>query len=226
MIGRVLWWLFWRLVRLGFWLGLIVLVLVLVMRWAGPGPTYLMLSERARLGAIEREWVPLEDIPAYVADAAVAAEDVHFCRHGGFDWAALRAAWADGASRGGSTISQQVAKNVFLWPERSWLRKGVEAGLTGLIERLWGKRRIMEMYLNVAEFGEGVFGVEAGAQAAFGRGAAELTRAQAARLMSVLPAPRDRSPVNLGDIQARRLPVILDGSVAVGRDARGACYRP
>ena len=226
MIGRVMLWMFWRLVRLGFGLGLLVLLAVVALRWWGPGPTYLMASEKMRLGAIERVWLPLEAIPPHVADAAVAAEDVQFCRHGGFDWDALRAAWEDGASRGGSTISQQVAKNVFLWPDRSWLRKGVEAGFTALIEPVWGKARIMEVYLNVAEFGEGVFGIEAGAQAAFGVAAADLSREQAARLMSVLPAPRDRSPVRLDAGQAKRLPVIVDGSVAVGRDARGACYRP
>lgn len=220
----------WKLVRqVVFWglvLGLVIIAIIGAMRWLPVPQTLLMHQEQARLGKIERVWVPLRALPPHVADAAVAAEDVHFCDHRGFDWAALQAAWADGAARGGSTISQQVAKNVFLWVDRSWLRKGLEAGFTGLIEALWGKRRIIEVYLNVAEFGTGVFGVEAGARTAFGVGAADLTPDQAARLMTVLPNPRARSAVTLSGGQARRLSVIANGAVAVGRDARGACYRP
>ena len=226
MIGRMILRTAWWLVRWTFRLAVVLVLLVAALRFVPPVPTYLMMSEGARLGSISRSWVPLSDLPPHVADAAVAAEDVHFCRHWGFDWEALRAAWADGARRGGSTISQQVAKNVFLWPARSWLRKGLEAGFTGLIEPLWGKARIIEVYLNVAEFGEGVFGVEAGAQAAFGVSAADLTPEQAARLMTVLPNPKARSAAKLSASQARRLKVVADGAVAVGRDQRGACYRP
>ena len=140
-------------------------LLTLAYRWIDPPVTWLMLSERWRLGAIEREWVGLDAMSAYLPLSAAAAEDANFCRHWGLDLDGIRAALADSERlRGGSTISQQVAKNVFLWPARSWLRKGLEAGFTVLIEALWPKRRIMEVYLNVAEFDEGVFGVEAAAR--------------------------------------------------------------
>ena len=219
----------WRLVRwLLRWLvrlAVVVVIFVAALRWIDPPLTFLMASERARLGGIAHEWVDLSALPAHVADAAVAAEDANFCRHRGFDIEAIRAAWADGANRGASTISQQTAKNVFLWPERSWLRKGLEAGFAGLIELLWGKRRIIEVYLNVAEFGEGVFGIGAASRAAFDVPAAELSQGRAARLMTVLPAPRDRSAVSLSATQAARLKTIEAGAATIGRDDRGACYR-
>ncbi len=161
--------------RVALALGLAAVALALVYRWVDPPITWLMLSERLRLGAIERDWVPLSAMSDYLPLSAAAAEDADFCLHWGFDVAGIRAALADtDRLRGGSTISQQVAKNVFLWPARSWLRKGLEAGFTMLIEALWPKRRIMEVYLNVAEFDEGVFGVEAAARRYWGVGAADL----------------------------------------------------
>ncbi len=190
--------------RLRRWLARAVLVLaalaaalVLLGRWVDPPPGVLMLGERLRLGHIERDWVPLAAMSANLPLSAAAAEDADFCGHWGFDVAGIRAALADSARlRGGSTISQQVAKNVFLWPSRSWLRKGLEAGFTGLIEALWPKRRIMEVYLNVAEMGEGVFGVEAAARRYWQAGAADLGPQRSARLMAVLPDPKRRSPVS------------------------------
>jgi monofunctional biosynthetic peptidoglycan transglycosylase len=143
---------------------------------------------------IDVRTVPLARISAQLALAVVAAEDQKFPTHAGFDVDAIAGALqsnADGGRvRGASTISQQVAKNLFLWSGRSWVRKGLEAWFTVLIEALWSKHRILEVYLNVAEFGDGIYGAEAAAQRFFGRPAAALGRAQAARLAAVLPNPR------------------------------------
>ena len=117
-----------------------------------------MSAEQRRLGTVAHDWVAMEDIAPAMARSAVAAEDADFCLHWGFDVAAIRAALDDGGARGGSTITQQVVKNVYLWQGRSWIRKALEALLTPLVEAVWSKRRILEVYLNVAEFGEGVFG--------------------------------------------------------------------
>ncbi len=214
-----------RLVRAMLVLLLAAAGLVLGLRWVNPPVTYLMFAERARLGGIAREWVPLERMAVNLALSAVAAEDADFCAHHGFDLAGIRAALADRERlRGGSTISQQVAKNVFLWPERSWLRKGLEAGMTLMIEALWGKRRILEVYLNVAEFDSGVFGVEAAARRYFGVGAAELGPRRAARLMAVLPDPKRRSPVSGSGFIARRGEAIARGAATIRADGRAACF--
>ena len=140
------------------------------------------------------QWVPLEQISRHVLQAAVASEDQKFLDHNGFDLQAIEKALVYNSKgkkiRGASTISQQTAKNVFLWSGRSWFRKGLESGFTVLIEAVWGKRRILEIYLNSIEFGPGVFGVEAAAQRYFKRSAAQLTAQQAALLVTVLPNPR------------------------------------
>ena len=206
-------------------LALLAVGLVLLFRWVNPPPGYLMIAERLRLGAIEREWVPLAAMSPDLPLSAAAAEDANFCRHWGFDLAGIRAAMADSERvRGGSTISQQVAKNVFLWPARSWLRKGLEAGFTLLVEALWPKRRIMEVYLNVAEMGEGVFGAEAAARHFWKIGAADLGPQRSARLMAVLPDPRDRSPVSGSAYVARRGAAIQKGAATIRADGRGACF--
>jgi monofunctional glycosyltransferase len=211
--------------RLVFYLLLGVVGTVLLLRVANPPVTWLMVSEWRRLGAIERDWVPLGAMSAHLPLSAAAAEDANFCTHWGFDLDGIRAALSDTARlRGGSTISQQTAKNVFLWPERSWLRKGLEAGFTGLIEALWGKRRIMEVYLNVAEFDEGVFGVEAAARRYFGVGAEAVSASQAARLMAVLPEPKGRSPVSGTRFIQTRGAAIARGAETIRVDGRAACF--
>jgi monofunctional biosynthetic peptidoglycan transglycosylase len=198
---------------------------VLLLRVVNPPITWLMLAEWRRLGTIERQWVPLEAMAPTVPLAAVAAEDANFCRHWGFDLEGIRDALADTERlRGGSTISQQTAKNVFLWPERSWLRKGLEAGFTGLIELLWGKRRILEVYLNVAEFDEGVFGVEAAARRYWGLSAAELGPQRAAQLMAVLPDPKGRAPTSGTRFIASRGAAIQSGAETIRADGRAACF--
>jgi monofunctional biosynthetic peptidoglycan transglycosylase len=198
---------------------------VLLFRWVNPPLTYLMASEWVRLGGISRDWQPLGAMPAHVALSAAAAEDANFCLHPGFDVEGIRAALADTSRRrGGSTITQQVAKNVYLWPGRSWLRKGLEAGFSVLIELLWPKRRIMEVYLNVAEFDTGVFGVQAAARRYWGVNASDLGPQQAARLMAVLPDPKRRSPVSGTRYIARRGASIAQGAATLRKDGRGACF--
>jgi monofunctional biosynthetic peptidoglycan transglycosylase len=166
-------------------------------RLINPPVTFLIASEWWRLGDVDRDWRDIEEMPA-MALAVMAAEDARFCAHRGFDFVAIRKAWREsengGRLRGASTISQQVAKNVFLWPGRSWLRKGLEVGFTGLIEAFWPKRRILEVYLNVAETGEGAFGAEAAARRYFGVGADGLTVRRAALIAAALPNPKKRNP--------------------------------
>lgn len=174
---------------------------VLLLRWVPPPTTAFIVGRRIAAArerrpefAIRRRWVPRERIAAAAALAVVAAEDQKFPAHHGFDLESLQDALeersAGGRARGASTISQQTAKNLFLWPGRSWLRKGLEAWLTALIELLWPKARILEVYLNVAEFGDGVYGVEAAAGAFFGKPASALGPREAALLAAVLPSPR------------------------------------
>ena len=169
---------------------------------ADPPATPLILQERMRLGAAAQDWVPLEEIAPALRRAVLAAEDAGFCSHWGVDEASMRAAgaafWAGEARpRGGSTITQQTAKNLLFGPARTLLRKSAELWAALWIEALWSKRRILEVYLNVAEFGPGVFGAEAAARAHFGVSAADLNWDQAARLAAVLPAPRVRDPNRL-----------------------------
>ena len=188
--------------------------------------TPYMLAERARHGSLTYAWVPMDRIAPVMQRAAVAAEDANFCRHWGFDIAALRQAIDGGARRGGSTISQQTVKNAFLWQGRSWPRKAAEAILTPAVELAWSKRRILEVYLNVAEFDRAVFGVEAAARHYFGVAAADLSPVQAARLAAILPSPKTRSASAPGDFTRRRAAAILDGAETIRRDGRAACFQP
>lgn len=186
--------------------------LIALYRFAPPPGTPLMLIRLAQGQGLERDWLPLEAIAPSLAGAVIAAEDNLFCRHSGFDWGAIRLAlddWEDGGRlRGASTITMQTAKNLFLWPGQSWLRKGVEAYLAAWLELLWPKRRIVEVYLNVAEWGPGVYGAEAAARAHFGRSAARLTDSQAALLAAVLPSPLRRSASQPSRQVRRRADVI------------------
>lgn len=215
----------WRWLRRAL-LALVAVPLLLIALYAvlAPPTTPYILAEGMRLGGVERRWMPLEGIAPEMARAAVAAEDANFCRHSGFDIAALRAAMRGGASRGGSTISQQTVKNALLWQGRSWPRKALEAVLTPVAELVWSKRRMLEIYLNVAEFGDGVFGVEAAARDRFGVGAADLTQGQAARLAAVLPAPKARDAADLPPPLLRRAERIADGAATIRRDGRDDCF--
>jgi monofunctional biosynthetic peptidoglycan transglycosylase len=175
-------------------------LLVAILRFVPPPVTSFMLHARleATLAGqpfeLRYQWRDIEHVSPHAAVAVVAAEDQRFPLHAGFDLESIRRAARHnergGRIRGASTISQQVAKNLFLWPGRSWIRKGIEAGFTVLIETLWTKQRILEVYLNVAEFGPGIYGVEAASQRYFGKGADRLTEREAALLAAVLPSPR------------------------------------
>ena len=157
---------------------------------------------------IAYDWRDLEDIAPSLPLAAVAAEDQNFARHRGFDMAAIERALEHNARggrvRGGSTISQQLAKNLFLWSGRSWVRKGLEAWYTLLVEALWPKQRILEVYVNVAEFGDGIYGGQAAARRYWGKDASALTAAESARLAAVLPSPRRYSAERPGPYVQRR----------------------
>ncbi len=199
-------------------------VLILLFSFV-PVPTNIyILSETVRLGGVSKDWVPMEDIAPVMARSAVAAEDANFCLHWGFDMAAIREAVAEGSNRGASTISQQTVKNVFLWHERSWLRKAAEAVLTPVVETLWSKRRILEVYLNVAEFDEGVFGVQAAARHHFGVDARDLSPLQAARLAAVLPDPKGRSASDPSSFVRSRTRAIISGAETILADGRAGCF--
>ncbi|MDJ0630468.1 MAG: monofunctional biosynthetic peptidoglycan transglycosylase [Rhodobacter sp.] len=204
----------------------VMLILAAVAFYAvfNPPVTPYMLAEARRLDGIERQWVDMDDIAPAMARSAVAAEDANFCLHWGFDMTAIRAAIAGGGRRGASTISQQVVKNAYLWQGRSWLRKALEAVITPAVEAVWSKRRILEVYLNVAEFDEGVFGVEAAAQRYFGVAARDLSDVQAARLAMVLPSPKRRSASNPTPAERKRAASILDGAATIRADGRSACF--
>ncbi|HWD59873.1 MAG TPA: monofunctional biosynthetic peptidoglycan transglycosylase [Stellaceae bacterium] len=174
------------------------LFFVALYRVLPPPVTPLMLIRGAEGYGIAKSWRPLARISPHLARAAMAGEDAKFCQHHGFDWEAIHEAWRRydvGAKglRGASTISMQTAKNVFLWPGRDWIRKGLEAYFTVLIELAWGKQRIIEIYLNVVEWGPGIYGAEAAAQFYFHKPAAALTSAEAARLAAILPDPLEWS---------------------------------
>lgn len=199
-------------------------VLILLLSFVPPPINLYQISESLRLGGIEKDWVSWDDIAPVMPLSVVAAEDANFCLHWGFDMAAIRAAVEQGGNRGASTLSQQVAKNTFLWQGRSWLRKAMEAVLTPVIELVWSKQRILEVYLNVAEFDEGVFGVQAAAQHYFGVDAADLTALQAARLAAVLPDPKGRSASKPSDFVRKRTRSIMGGAETIAVDGRAGCF--
>ncbi|WP_454019110.1 monofunctional biosynthetic peptidoglycan transglycosylase [Azospirillum sp. Marseille-Q6669] len=191
--------------------------------------TPLMLIRAAGGSGLAHDWVPMSQISPHLARAVIASEDTLFCGHGGFDWAAIEGAFEDNEEgrrlRGGSTISQQTAKNAFLWPDRSWTRKGIEAWFTLLIETLWPKSRILEVYLNSVEWDDGVYGAEAAARHHFKKPASALTRREAALLAVVLPNPRNWSPNPPGAYVARRAGVIERRMAVVERDGLADCAR-
>lgn len=165
------------------------------------------------------EWVPLEEIPLQVQQAVVAAEDARFMDHWGIDIGAMGDAMEDSDSRnrprGASTITMQTVKNVFLWPGRSYIRKGIEALMAPVVGIVWGKRRTLEVYLNVIEWGEGVYGIQAASRRYFGRPVNQLSLAQAASLAAVLPSPRRLSPTNLSSVSRQRYDRIVKEAAAV-----------
>lgn len=217
-------WLWRWTVRLSLIAVAVVGLLIVSHSVINPPQTFYMNQEESRLGSIDHHWVPLEAIAPVMARSLVAAEDANFCNHWGFDMTAIRTALEEGSGRGASTITQQVVKNVYLWHGRSWARKALEAAMTPAVELVWSKRRIIEVYLNVAEFDEGVFGIDAAAHHYFGVSPDKLSDLQAARLAMVLPNPKGRSASRPGPRQRKRTAQILDGAATIRRDGRSGCF--
>ena len=200
------------LITLSFAVVPIPLTPLMVLRWVDGAP-------------VQKDWVSLDEIAPHLARAVIAAEDATFCEHFGFEPEALRKAWRSyqrgGRLRGGSTISMQTAKNVFLWPGRTFVRKALEAWLTVYIEALWTKRRTLEVYLNVVEWGPGIYGAEAAAQYHFHKSAANLTARESALLAAVLPSPRRWSASKPGPYVRTRAETISTRAERLG--VLGAC---
>jgi monofunctional glycosyltransferase len=186
---------------------------ILVLRFVSPPLTPFMLVRAIGGAPIDYHWIPLRAMSPHVVRAVVAAEDARFMQHSGFDWveveAAMRANQRGRTLRGASTISMQCARTLLLWPGRSVARKGIEAYLTVLLEMVWGKRRILEAYLNLVEWGNGIYGCEAAARAYFGISCASVDAAQSARLAAILPSPRRWSAADPNPYVRRRANVIL-----------------
>ena len=217
----------WFVARMVLWFVLISVVITAIYRVVPPPVTLTMVLDP---NGFHHDWQPLSRIDRRMVDAVIAGEDSRFCQHHGFDQAGIVNAFQrdmdGGKLRGGSTISQQTAKNAFLWQGSGvtrYVRKGLEAWFTVLIETIWGKRRIMEVYLNVAETGIGTYGVEAGAQRYYGHPAAYLSQAEAARIAAVLPSPKKRAVVGATGFTRHHGNVIAARSGAVRRDDLDAC---
>jgi monofunctional biosynthetic peptidoglycan transglycosylase len=230
LVGRLLRWAF-ILVLVFIFIGPVVVVAIY--RFVPPPMTYLMVQRMIEGHGFDRRWVPLRQISPQLVRSVIGAEDSRFCEHHGFDFHAIQKAMAHneasnsgngpGKIRGGSTISQQTAKNVFLWPQRNWVRKGLETWFTVLIEGLWGKPRIMEVYLNSIEWGPGIYGAEAAAQANFHMSAARLNPAQAARLAAIIPKPLSWKAAKPGPYIQKRGGHIAAAAGTVRRDGLADC---
>ncbi|MCR9014428.1 monofunctional biosynthetic peptidoglycan transglycosylase [Aquiflexum gelatinilyticum] len=202
--------------KIALWFFIISIGLTLIYRFIPVPVTPLMvirLWEQAwdekKDVRLYKDWVSINNISKHMPQAVYAAEDQKFLEHNGFDWKAMEEAWEKNKKgkriKGASTISQQTAKNVFLWPSRNLVRKGLEAYFTFLIELIWSKERIMEVYLNVIEMGPGIYGIEAASQTFYNRPASKLTRQQAAMIAAVLPNPIRWSPAKpTGYIRGRQ----------------------
>jgi len=217
---RVLRFLIWAVI----WFVGLSFAFVILYRFVPVPVTATMLMDE---NGIEKDWEPLSRIDRNMVSAVIAGEDGKFCSHDGFDREAIEKAIERNAKggriRGGSTISQQTAKNVFLWQGGGYFRKGLEAWFTLLIEQIWGKRRIMEVYLNVAETGIGTYGVEAGAQRYFNHSAARLSRTEAARIAAALPLPKERAVVSPSGFTRRYGNTIQARIGVVRRDGLDSC---
>jgi monofunctional biosynthetic peptidoglycan transglycosylase len=218
------------LFRLVIGLVLLSVLWVLLYRFVPPPFTFTMAGDVLSGRSVNKDWMPLSRIDADMARSAIAAEDSKFCAHHGFDVdaiaaAAIRNAAGKGVIRGGSTISQQTAKNAFLWQGGGYVRKGLEAWFTVLVEAMWDKRRIMEVYLNIAETGIGTYGVNAGAQRYFRHDASRLSPVEAARIAAVLPLPKKRAGASPTGYTRRYGNAILRRAAVVRREGLDACLR-
>ncbi|HYG01973.1 MAG TPA: monofunctional biosynthetic peptidoglycan transglycosylase [Chryseosolibacter sp.] len=186
------------------------LIYIVTLKWVFPPITMVQLSSWIDGYGLKRDYVTHEKISPQAGLAVIAAEDQLFPDHNGFDLKSIQKALAHNEKskriRGASTISQQVAKNVFLWNGRSWFRKGLEVYFTFMIETIWGKKRILEVYLNVAEMGKGVFGIEAASQQYFRKSAKKLSKSEAAMIAACLPNPKKYTIKPLSKVVKRRYP--------------------
>lgn len=225
IVRRILGWL--TRIVIGF-VALSVLM-VAIYRFVPPPITWTMIGDWTARRGVTKNWMPLSQMDPDMPRAAIAAEDDQFCRHHGFDFRAIAAAAAHNAKggriRGGSTISQQTAKNVFLFQGGGFVRKGLEAWFTVLIEAIWGKRRIMEVYLNVAETGIGTYGADAGSHRYFGHGAERMSTMEAARIAAVLPLPKKRAGIAPRGFTARYGSSIARRMAYVRRDGLDDCLK-
>lgn len=214
-----------------FWFLVVSVLWVLAYRFVNPPITFTQIADIGAGNGATGQWMSIGRIDRDMTRAVIAGEDSKFCTHNGFDREAIEAAWRrnqEGGSvlRGGSTISQQTAKNAFLWQGGGFFRKGLEAWFTLLIETMWSKQRIMEVYLNVAETGIGTYGANAGAQRYFNHGADQLTRQEAARIAAVLPLPKRRDAVAPAGFTRRYGNTIAARMGAVERQGLDACVYP
>jgi monofunctional glycosyltransferase len=205
----------WRIIKRTFlFLFLFQLFYILLLKWVDPPFTLTQLGSFITGNGLKRDYIPMKDVSSYARLSFIAAEDQLFPDHNGFDWKSINKAMEYNKKKpnrikGASTISQQVAKNVFLWQGRSWFRKGLEVYFTFMIELMWGKNRIMEMYLNVSEMGTGIFGIEAAAQNYFKKPAKKLSRQEAAMIASCMPNPKKYTVKPLSRYVASRYPWVM-----------------
>ena len=195
-----------------------------------PVPTTILMMQRGLSGEdIRRDWTSLEEISPYMIEAVMGGEDSRFCEHDGIDWQAIEQAFEDnqkgGRRRGGSTVTQQTAKNVFFWNGGGYIRKAGEAWFASLIDFTWGKSRVMEVYLNVAEWGDGIFGVEAAAQNRFGKSAKDLTSRESALLAAVLPSPNKWRLDPPSDFVQGRAGTLRKRMVVIRTSNYGSCVK-
>jgi monofunctional biosynthetic peptidoglycan transglycosylase len=215
----------WRIVKRTFiFLILFQFFYILLLKWVDPPFTLTQLGSLFTGNGLKRDYVDMKEVSSYGRLSFIAAEDQLFPDHNGFDWKSIQKAMEYNKKKpnrvkGASTISQQVAKNVFLWQGRSWFRKGLEVYFTFMIELLWGKNRIMEMYLNVSEMGPGIFGIEAAAQNYFKKPAKKLTRQEAAMIASCMPNPKKYTVKPLSRYVANRYPWVMRQMAFLQNDA-------
>jgi monofunctional glycosyltransferase len=204
----------WKLIkRIFIILFLAQLLYIILLRWVFPPITTIQIGSWVSGNGMQRDYVPFHEISPQAGLAVIAAEDQLFPEHNGFDWKSIEKALKHNEKkpkriRGASTISQQVAKNVFLWNGRSWFRKGLEVYFTFMIELVWGKKRILEVYLNVSEMGKGIFGIEAASRKYFKKSAKKLNRTEAAMIAACLPSPKKYTVRPLSTAVKRRYPWI------------------
>ena len=200
----------------------VLLLSIVAYRFVNPPVTPVMLVEKLKGHTLRRDWVPLDDISRQLPLAVIASEDGRFCVHWGVDWGAVREAVEGGGLRGASTIPMQTAKNIYLWNGRSYVRKALEMPLAYVMSLIWPKERMMEVYLNVAQWGPGLFGAEAASRYYFHKSAADLTRREAVLLAAALPNPRWRNPakpsrrmLRIANAIEGRMPVVAQRSTCV-----------